>query len=93
LDVGHLVEGGEGGFTVELGGGEEDFADGHGHGGELLSGWNGFETIITQSGEKIKINFKFGFIGEFVEQNKDETSMHVYSFTRLRAGAPSRREP
>ena len=34
-----------------------------------------------------------GFIGEFVDQNKDETSMHVYSFTRLRAGAPSRREP
>ena len=37
--------------------------------------------------------FKLRFIGEFVDQNKDETSMHVYSFTRLRAGAPSRREP
>ena len=41
----------------------------------------------------IQPTVKLGFIGEFVDQNKDETSMHVYSFTRLRAGAPSRREP
>ena len=34
LDVGHLVEGGEGGFTVEMSRGEEDFAYGHRHGGD-----------------------------------------------------------
>ena len=34
LDVGHLVEGGEGGFAVEMSGGEEDFAYGKGHGGD-----------------------------------------------------------
>jgi hypothetical protein len=57
LDVGHLVEGGEGGFAVELGGGEEDFADGHGHGGELLSVWFvGF--IIAYCAGKIKVFVK-----------------------------------
>ena len=44
-------------------------------------------------GVTIQRIFILGFVGEFVDQNKDETSMHVYSFTRLRAGAPSRREP
>jgi hypothetical protein len=58
LDVGHLVEGGKGGFTVEFGGGEEDFADGHGHGGELLSVWF-VGAIISYIGEKIKVFGKF----------------------------------
>ena len=38
LDIGHLVERGESGFTVEFGGGEEDFADCHGHGGDSFRG-------------------------------------------------------
>ena len=36
---------------------------------------------------------KLQFIGEFATRNELRISMHAFSFTRLRAGAPSRREP
>ena len=49
--------------------------------------------MMDFEGITVGLEIEFGFGGEFVDQNKDETSMHVYSFTRLRAGAPSRREP
>ena len=36
---------------------------------------------------------KFGFIGEFATRSELRISMRAFSLTRLRAGAPSRREP
>ena len=38
-------------------------------------------------------NAKLQFSGEFATRNELHISMYAFSFTRLRAGAPSRREP
>jgi hypothetical protein len=56
--------------------------------------WGGFSGIFAGRKENPAVEgFKFRFVGRFVDRNKDKTAMHAYSFTRLRAGAPSRREP
>ena len=45
-----------------------------------------------QEDEK-ELVFKFGFVGEFVPRKKTSVFLCAFSLTRLRAGAPSRREP
>ena len=42
-----------------------------------------------QEDEK-ELVFKFGFVGGLAPRSESRVSMYAYSFTRLRAGAPSR---